>query len=56
MDNDALMFVAIFVIATTVICAGVVMVAFNRIGSSGARSRKRKTGYRSSQRALKDVM
>lgn len=55
MNNDTLMFAAIFLIAITVICAGVVMVALNRIGStSKARRQKRRTGY--SHRAFKDVM
>jgi len=55
MDNDTLMFAAIFLVAITVICAGVVMVALNRVGSSSkARRQKRKTGY--AHRAFKDVM
>ena len=57
MNNDALIFVAIFIIATTIICAGVVMVALNRIGSA-ASPRKRRPSYRSAtaHRAFKDVM
>ena len=55
MNNDALMFAAIFLISITVICAGVVMVALNRVGhTSRARLQKRRTGY--PHRAFKDVM
>ena len=55
MDNDTLMFAAIFLVAITVICSGVVMVALNRVGSaSKARLQKRRTGY--AHRAFKDVM
>jgi hypothetical protein len=54
MDNDTLMFAAVFLVSITVICAGVVMVALNRIGhTSKARLQKRRAGYR---RAFKDVM
>ena len=56
MDNDALIFAAIFVIAITVICAGVVMVALNRVGSASKARSKRRTGYRPAHRAFKDVM
>ena len=57
MNNDALMFVLIFIIATTLICAGVVMVALNRIGSA-SNFRPRKRGYRATvaHRAYKDVL
>ena len=55
MDNDTLMFAAIFLVSITVICAGVVVVALNRIGGpSKPRPHKRKTGY--PHRAFKDVM
>lgn len=55
MNNDMLMFAAIFVISITVICAGVVMVALNQVGSgSKGRLQKRRTGY--GRRAFKDVM
>jgi hypothetical protein len=55
MNNDTLMFAAIFLISITVICAGVVMVALNRIGSSSkARRHKRRTGHL--HRAFKDVI
>ena len=58
MNNDALMFAVIFIVATTLICAGVVMVAVNRVGSASyARSRRRKSGYRPpAHRAFKDVV
>jgi hypothetical protein len=57
MNNDALMFAVIFIVATTLICAGVVMVALNRIGSA-AKFRPRKGGYRTAaaHRAYKDVI
>jgi hypothetical protein len=58
MNNDALMFAVIFIVATTLICAGVVMVAFNRVGSA-ANFRPRKRGnYRpvAAHRASKDVI
>lgn len=55
MDNDTLMFAAIFLISITLICAGVVMVALNRVGStSKSRAQKRRSGY--THRAFKDVM
>ena len=55
MDNDTLMFAAIFLVSITVICAGVVAVALNRVGgSSKGRPQKRKTRY--PHRAFKDVM
>ena len=55
MDNDTLMFAAIFLISITVICAGVVAVALNRVGhTSKGRLQKRRTGY--PHRAFKDVM
>jgi hypothetical protein len=58
MNNDALMFAAIFIVVITVICAGVVMVALNRIASaSNVRARRRKHGYRPpAHRAFKDVV
>jgi hypothetical protein len=58
MNNDALMFAVIFIVATTLICAGVVMVGLTRIGSA-ANFRPRKRGnYRpaSARRAYKDVI
>ena len=58
MNNDALMFVLIFIVATTLICAGVVMVALNRVRDA-ANVRPRKRGnYRpgTSHRAYKDVI
>ncbi len=57
MNNDALMFAVIFIVATTLICAGVVMVALNRIGSA-AKFRPRRRGYRTAaaHRAYKDVI
>jgi hypothetical protein len=55
MDNDTLMFAAIFLVSITIICAGVVAVALNRVGGqSRARLKKRRTGY--AHRAFKDVM
>ena len=54
MDNDTLMFAAMFLLAITVICAGVVMVALNRVGHTSKRLQKRKTRY--AHRAFKDVM
>lgn len=55
MDNDTLMFAAIFLVAITVICAGVVAVALNRVGSKPkGRLQKRKTGY--AHRTFKDVV
>ena len=55
MANDTLMFAAIFLISIAVICAGVVMVALNRVGApSRARALKRRSGY--THRAFKDVM
>ena len=55
MDNDMLMFAAIFLASITVICAGVVAVALNRVGAhSKMRRQKRRTGY--PHRAFKDVM
>jgi hypothetical protein len=58
MNNDALMFAVIFIVATTLICAGVVMVALNRVrDAANVRSRKRKSRYRpGTQRAFKDVI
>jgi hypothetical protein len=59
MNNDLLMFAAIFIVAISVLCGGVFLVMVNRIGtSSRTRLRKRKTGYRPavSHRAFKDVM
>lgn len=58
MNNDALMFAVIFIVATTLICAGVVMVGLTRIGSA-ANFRPRKRGnYRpaAAHRAYKDVI
>jgi hypothetical protein len=58
MNNDALMFAVIFIVATTLICAGVVMVALNRI-KSASNFRPRKLGkYRpaAAHRAFKDVL
>jgi len=55
MNDDTLMFAAIFLVCITVICAGVVAVALNRVGTrSKGRFRKRRTGY--AHRAFKDVM
>jgi NhaP-type Na+/H+ or K+/H+ antiporter len=55
MENDTLMFAAIFLVAISVICAGVVMVAMNRVGhASKARLQKRRTGY--THRSFKDVV
>ena len=57
MDNDTLMFAAIFLVAIIVICAGVVAVAFNRIGSTSKALKKRRPNYRApAHRAFKDVM
>ena len=59
-NNDALMvFEAIFIVATTIICAGVVMVALNRVSdAANVRSRKRGSRYRpaAAHRAYKDVV
>jgi len=55
MNSDMLMFAVVFVVAITVVCAGVVMVALNRVGNtSKARAQKRRSGY--THRAFKDVM
>ncbi len=55
MNNDTLMFAAIFLVSITVICAGVVMVALNRVGGTPkARAQKRRSGH--AHRAFKDVM
>lgn len=55
MENETLMFAAIFLVTITVICAGVVAVALNRVGhTSKGRLQKRKTAY--AHRAFKDVM
>jgi FlaG/FlaF family flagellin (archaellin) len=58
MNNDVLVFAVIFIIAITVICAGVVMAALNRVsGTANARRRRRKSGYRPpAHRAFKDVV
>ena len=57
MDNDTMMFAAIFLVAVTVICAGVVAVAFNRIGSTSKALKKRRRNYRApAHRAFKDVL
>ncbi len=57
MDNDMLMFAAIFLVSITVICAGVVAVALNRVGSASRARQRHKANYRSpSQRAFKDVL
>jgi type IV secretory pathway TrbD component len=59
MNNDALMFAVIFIVATTLICAGVVMVALNRVrDAANVRPRKRGNRYRpaASHRAYKDVI
>lgn len=55
MNDNTLMFAAIFLVSITVICAGVVAVAFNRVGTgSKGRVPKRRTRY--AHRAFKDVM
>ena len=52
MDNDTLMFAAIFLVAIVVICAGVVVVALNRVGSpSKARLQKRRSNSRQGRRS-----
>ena len=57
MDNDTLMFAAIFLASVIVICAGVVAVALNRIGSTPKALKKRRPNYRApSHRSFKDVM
>ncbi|HEY1898034.1 MAG TPA: hypothetical protein VGG62_17275 [Terracidiphilus sp.] len=59
MNNDALMFAVIFIVATTLICAGVVMVALNRVrDAANVRPRKRGNRYRpaAAHRAFKDVV
>jgi hypothetical protein len=57
MDNDTLMFAAIFLVSIVVICAGVVAVAFNRIGSKSKALKKRRPNYRAAaHRSFKDVM
>jgi|HubBroStandDraft_2_1064218.scaffolds.fasta_scaffold234981_2 hypothetical protein len=58
MNNDVLVFAVIFTVAITVICAGVIMVALNRVGATAnARPRRRKSGYRPpAHRAFKDVV
>ena len=59
MNNDAMMFAVIFIVATTLVCAGVVMIALNRIGKA-ANFRPRKLGSRyrpaAAHRAYKDVI
>ena len=54
MDNDTMIFAAIFLISITLICAGVVMVALNRVGSTSKGPQRRRSGY--AHRAFKDVM
>jgi hypothetical protein len=55
MNNDTLMFAAIFLVAIILICAGVVVVTLRRLGStSKTRLQKRRTGY--PHRAFKDTM
>ncbi len=57
MDNDTLMFAAIFLVAIVVVCAGVVTVAFNRIGSTSKVLKRRRPNYRApAHRGFKDVM
>jgi hypothetical protein len=59
MNDDVLMFAAIFIVAVVAICGGVFLVTLNRVGiSSRARPRRRKSGYRSAvaHRAFKDVL
>jgi hypothetical protein len=57
MDNDTLMFAAIFLAAIIIICAGVVAVAFNRVGSTSKALKKRRPNYRApARKAFKDVM
>ena len=57
MGSDTLMFAAIFLIAIVVICAGVVMVALNRVGSSSRARRRHKASYRApTHRTFKDVV
>jgi hypothetical protein len=58
MNNDALLFAIIFIVATTFICTGVVIVALNRV-KTAANFRPRKRGtYRpaTAHRAYKDVI
>jgi hypothetical protein len=57
MENDTLMFAAIFLVAIVVICAGVVTVAFSRIGSTSKALKKRRPNYHApTHRTFKDVM
>ena len=58
MNSDVLMFAVIFIVATMLICAGVVMMALNRVGSA-ANIRRRKRGHfrpAAAHRAYKDVI
>jgi hypothetical protein len=58
MNNDALMFAVIFIVATTLICAGVVMVALNRIRDASNVRRRKRRSYRpaAAHRVYKDVI
>jgi hypothetical protein len=58
MNNDALMFAVIFIVATTLICAGVMMVALNRIRDASNVRRRKRGNYRpaATHRAYKDVI
>ncbi len=59
MNNDGLMFAVIFIVATTLICAGVVMVALNRVrDAANVRPHRRGSRYRpaAAHRAYKDVI
>jgi len=58
MNNDVLVFAVIFIVAITLICAGVVMVALNQVdAAANVRLRRRKSGYRPpAHRAFKDVV
>jgi hypothetical protein len=58
-NNYALMmFEVIFIIVTVLICAGVVMIALNRIGSAATLRRRKRGSYRpaTAHRAYKDVI
>jgi hypothetical protein len=58
-SNDAvMMFEVIFIIVTVLVCAGVVMIALNRIGSAANLRRRKRGSYRpaAAHRAYKDVI
>jgi hypothetical protein len=56
MDNDVLVFAALFIIAVIGVSSGAVMLTFNRISSTSSRARKRRAIHHTAHRAFKDVL